>query len=109
MFLDDVIGYEDLDDNGSWRNVPEYGKQPLVPAYHDCGDGRCITTATGLTFSPWGYTWVDDARLGALRHFTTDAGSALQRRVGMGAVCAACAPVRAVSDRYMRRHWWHGW
>jgi hypothetical protein len=57
----DVVGYEDLDDNGSWRNDPSYGNvwTPRVSAgwapYHD-GHWAWI--------SPWGWTWVDDASWG---------------------------------------------
>jgi hypothetical protein len=57
----DVVGYEDLDDNGSWRNDPTYGNvwTPRVSAgwapYHD-GHWAWI--------SPWGWTWVDDAPWG---------------------------------------------
>jgi len=58
----DVIGYEDLDDNGGWRQVPEYG---TVWFPH--------TTIVGWApyryghwawISPWGWTWVDDASWG---------------------------------------------
>jgi hypothetical protein len=58
----DVIGYEDLDDNGGWRQVPEYG---TVWFPH--------TTIVGWApyryghwawISPWGWTWVDDAPWG---------------------------------------------
>src|SRR5204863_1226150 len=58
----DVIGYEDLDDNGEWRTTPDYG--PVwVPR----------TVATGWApyryghwawVEPWGWTWVDDAPWG---------------------------------------------
>ena len=57
----DVVGYEDLDDNGSWRNDPAYGNvwTPRVSRewapYHD-GHWAWI--------SPWGWTWVDDAPWG---------------------------------------------
>lgn len=59
---DDVVGYEDLDDNGGWRPVPEYG---TVWFPH--------TTVVGWApyryghwawVSPWGWTWVDDAAWG---------------------------------------------
>jgi len=59
---DDVIGYEDLDDYGGWRQVPEYG---AVWFPH--------TTVVGWApyryghwawVSPWGWTWVDDAPWG---------------------------------------------
>lgn len=56
-----VVGYEDLDDNGSWRSDPTYGNvwTPRVSAgwapYHD-GHWAWI--------SPWGWTWIDDAPWG---------------------------------------------
>jgi hypothetical protein len=56
-----VVGYEDLDDNGSWRSDPSYGNvwTPRVSSgwapYHD-GHWAWI--------SPWGWTWVDDAPWG---------------------------------------------
>jgi hypothetical protein len=54
----DVVGYEDLDDHGSWRRTPENGyvwfprttEQGWAP-YHN-GHWDYI--------EPWGYTWVDD-------------------------------------------------
>jgi hypothetical protein len=57
----DVVGYEDLDDNGDWRPSPQYGDvwYPRVSAgwapYHD-GHWAWV--------DPWGWTWVDDARWG---------------------------------------------
>lgn len=58
----DVIGYEDLDDYGEWRHVPQYGDvwvPTTVPAgwapYHN-GHWAWI--------SPWGWTWVDEAPWG---------------------------------------------
>jgi hypothetical protein len=59
---DDVIGYEDLDDYGGWRPVPEYGSVwfPHVTvvgwAPYRFGHWAWI--------SPWGWTWVDDAPWG---------------------------------------------
>ena len=59
---DDVIGYEDLDDYGGWRQVPEYGTVwfPHVTvvgwAPYRYGHWAWI--------SPWGWTWVDDAPWG---------------------------------------------
>ena len=59
---DDVIGYEDLDDYGGWRQVPEYGTVwfPHVTmigwAPYRYGHWAWI--------SPWGWTWVDDATWG---------------------------------------------
>ncbi len=58
----DVVGYEDLDDNGTWLADSSYGHvwMPTRMAsgwapYHD-GHWAWI--------SPWGYTWVDDAPWG---------------------------------------------
>ena len=57
----EMTGYEDLDDNGTWTNVPEYGWgwQPRVAygwAPYHYGHWRWVT--------PWGWTWVDDAAWG---------------------------------------------
>jgi hypothetical protein len=57
----DVVGYDDLDDNGDWRDEGDYGHVwfPHVEAgwapYHE-GHWAWI--------DPWGYTWVDDASWG---------------------------------------------
>ena len=58
----DVVGYEDLDDNGDWRDESSYGHvwfPNRVAAgwapYHE-GHWDWI--------SPWGYTWVDDSAWG---------------------------------------------
>ena len=64
----DVIGYEDLDDYGSWRVTEGYGNV-WVPTrvaagwspYHD-GHWAWV--------DPWGWTWVDDAPWGfAVSHY----------------------------------------
>jgi hypothetical protein len=53
----DMVGYEDLNENGDWRDTPEYGPvwTPRVEAgwtpYHE---GRWAWV------EPWGWTWVDD-------------------------------------------------
>jgi hypothetical protein len=54
----DVVGYEDLDEHGSWRSTPSYGDvwyprgvEPGWAPYH-AGHWSYI--------EPWGYTWVDD-------------------------------------------------
>ena len=54
----DVVGSEDLDEYGSWRDSPDYGNV-WVPNHVDAGwapyrDGHWIWVA------PWGWTWVDD-------------------------------------------------
>jgi hypothetical protein len=57
----DVVGYEDLDDHGDWRDESEYGHVwfPRVAVgwapYHE-GHWDWI--------APWGYTWVDDSPWG---------------------------------------------
>ncbi len=57
----DVVGYEDLDDNGTWRSDPNYGDVwvPRVAAgWAPYRDGHWAW------ISPWGWTWVDDAPWG---------------------------------------------
>ena len=58
----DVVGYEDLDDNGDWRDDSNYGHvwfpnrvEVGWAPYHD-GHWDWI--------SPWGWTWVDDSSWG---------------------------------------------
>ena len=57
----DVVGYEDLDDNGDWRDDANYGHvwYPHIEAgwapYH---------TGHWDWIAPWGYTWVDDSNWG---------------------------------------------
>jgi hypothetical protein len=55
---DDVIGYEDLDEYGGWRPVPEYGNvwfpRTTVAGWAPYRDGHWVW------ISPWGWTWVDD-------------------------------------------------
>jgi hypothetical protein len=58
----DVVGFQDLDDNGDWRDDSNYGhvwfpNQVAVgwAPYH---------TGHWAWISPWGYTWVDDAPWG---------------------------------------------
>jgi uncharacterized protein DUF6600 len=58
----DMVGYEDLDDYGDWREEPDYGRI-WVPR---------ITIASWAPYryghwawiAPWGWTWVDDAPWG---------------------------------------------
>ena len=57
-----VIGYQDLDDHGRWRDDPEYG-HVWVPTYVAASwapyrYGRCAYV------QPWGWTWIDDAPWG---------------------------------------------
>ena len=59
---DDVVGYEDLDQYGGWRPVPEYGNvwfpQTVVVGWAPYRYGHWVWIA------PWGWTWVDDAPWG---------------------------------------------
>ena len=57
----DTIGYEDLDDYGTWRTVDDYGPVwvPSVAAgWTPYRDGHWAWVA------PWGWTWIDDAPWG---------------------------------------------
>jgi hypothetical protein len=59
---DDVVGYEDLDEYGGWRPVPEYGTvwfpRTTVVGWVPYRYGHWVWV------SPWGWTWVDDAPWG---------------------------------------------
>jgi hypothetical protein len=59
---EDVVGYQDLDDNGDWIEEPEYGyvwrPRYVVRDWAPYRDGRWVWV------SPWGWTWVDNARWG---------------------------------------------
>ena len=57
-----VIGYEDLDEYGSWRVVPTYGAV-WVPALVGRGWAP-YRYGHWVWVSPWGWTWVDDAPWG---------------------------------------------
>jgi hypothetical protein len=54
----DVVGYEDLDDHGSWRHTPENGNvwfpRTSVSGWAPYHNGHWDY------IEPWGYTWVDD-------------------------------------------------
>jgi hypothetical protein len=53
----DVVGYEDLDDNGDWRPDSSYGNvwYPRVsPGWAPYREGHWAW------IDPWGWTWVDD-------------------------------------------------
>ncbi len=53
----DVIGSEDLDDNGTWRDTPEYGSvwtpTSVAPGWAPYTYGNWIWV------DPWGWTWQD--------------------------------------------------
>jgi len=54
----DVVGYEDLDDYGSWRRTPDFGDvwfpRTSVAGWAPYHYGHWAY------IEPWGYTWVDD-------------------------------------------------
>ncbi len=59
---DDMPGRQDLDNNGSWQETPDYG-YVWVPTVVAIGwvpyrFGRWVW------MTPWGWTWIDDARWG---------------------------------------------
>lgn len=58
----DVIGYEDLDEHGEWISEPEYGHvwRPRHVAY----DWAPYRYGRWAYVSPWGWSWIDDARWG---------------------------------------------
>jgi hypothetical protein len=59
---DEAIGYDDLDDNGGWRPVPNYG---MVWFPHTATIGWAPYHYGHWAYvAPWGYTWVDDAAWG---------------------------------------------
>src|SRR5215467_822843 len=59
---DDVVGYEDLDDYGGWRQTPDYGTvwfpHTTIAGWQPYRYGHWVW------ISPWGWTWVDDAPWG---------------------------------------------
>jgi hypothetical protein len=64
----DVIGYQDLDANGSWRNDADYGNvwvpNRVAAGWAPYRDGHWAWV------DPWGWTWVDDAPWGfAVSHY----------------------------------------
>ncbi len=58
----DVVGYEDLDDHGDWRNTQEYGHvwYPRV----EQTDWAPYHYGHWAYIEPWGYTWVDNESWG---------------------------------------------
>jgi hypothetical protein len=58
----DVVGYEDLDDQGSWRPSPEYGNV-WFPRVTESGWAP-YHNGHWAYIEPWGYTWVDDEQWG---------------------------------------------
>ena len=54
----DVIGYEDLDDYGEWRSVPEYGTVWFPSRVSR--DWAPYRYGHWAWIAPWGWTWVED-------------------------------------------------
>src|SRR5437667_9466237 len=91
----DVIGYEDLDEYGGWRPVPEYGNvwfpHTTVVGWSPYRYGHWVW------ISPWGWTWVDNEPWGfAPFHYG--------RWVVVGGVWGwvPCAPRAVVGVAYVR-------
>jgi hypothetical protein len=57
----DVVGYDDLDDNGDWRDEGDYGH---VWYPHVEVGWAPYRNGHWAWIDPWGYTWVDDAPWG---------------------------------------------
>ena len=102
---DDVIGYEDLDDYGGWRPVPDYGTvwfpHVSVVGWAPYRFGHWVWV------SPWGWTWVDDAPWGfAPFHYG--------RWVFVGGAwgwvpCPPPVVARSIcATGVCARHWWRG-
>ena len=58
----DVIGYEDLDDNGEWRTTPDYG--PVWVPRNVATGWAPYRYGHWAWVEPWGWTWIDDAAWG---------------------------------------------
>jgi hypothetical protein len=58
----DVVGFDDLDDSGDWRDDPSYGHvwYPNQVAY----GWAPYHNGHWAWISPWGWTWVDDSSWG---------------------------------------------
>jgi hypothetical protein len=64
----DVIGYEDLDANGTWRNEPGYGR--VWAPTRVAKDWTPYRDGHWEWVDPWGWSWVDDAPWGyAVSHY----------------------------------------
>ncbi|MBO0860325.1 MAG: hypothetical protein J2P21_17985 [Chloracidobacterium sp.] len=58
----EMIGYEDLDEYGVWRVVPEYG--PVWVPTRVAAGWAPYHYGHWIWAEPWGWTWVDDAPWG---------------------------------------------
>ncbi|MFC4765294.1 DUF6600 domain-containing protein [Dyella koreensis] len=59
---EEVVGYQDLDNYGDWRDDPDYGAV-WYPA-HVAVDWAPYRTGHWAYVGPWGWTWVDDSPWG---------------------------------------------
>jgi hypothetical protein len=59
---EDVIGYADLDDYGTWNTVATYGS--IWYPSHVQSDWTPYRNGHWAWIDPWGWTWVDDAPWG---------------------------------------------
>jgi len=59
---EDMIGYADLDDSGSWSTAPEYGNVWYPNTVE--ADWAPYRSGHWSWIDPWGWTWVDSARWG---------------------------------------------
>jgi hypothetical protein len=57
-----TVGYQDLDDHGSWSQTPEYGAIWRPSGMPD--DWAPYHAGRWAYVSPWGWTWIDDASWG---------------------------------------------
>ncbi len=57
-----TIGYADLDDNGSWSDVPEYGNVWYPTTVE--ADWAPYRSGHWAWIDPWGWSWVDSAAWG---------------------------------------------
>ena len=63
-----LVGYEDLDEQGTWRNEPAYGD--VWMPQHVGRDWAPYRDGHWSYVQPWGWTWVDDAPWGfAVSHY----------------------------------------
>ena len=58
----DMTGYEDLDANGRWEDVPDYGRV-WVPS-NVAADWEPYRYGHWVWVAPWGWTWVEDEAWG---------------------------------------------
>lgn len=65
---EDVVGYQDLDDNGTWRSDAAYGNVWIPNRV--AADWAPYRDGHWAWVDPWGWTWVDDAPWGfAVSHY----------------------------------------